>query len=417
MQAVVTLQRKGTSEVFSAQTDANGKYRFEKLKDGLYSLRASRDGHADGRLDSVFLGPRQSKNVDLTLGVLHASKPSDASEPQFFDQPQFTVAGVKDTTNLGGHGSDTVIRTRDSLAKETVSLGEAKAKESADAAARAEVQHSLATHESANLHHRLADLNEKLGDSLEAVNHYQRAAELDASEPYLFDWAAELLLHHAPEPAAEVFSKGNQKYPNSSRMLLGLSAASFALGNSDDAIRKICQASDLNPQDPVPYLFLGKIAQSEVVPSDDLIEKLRRFVAQQPQNAEAHYYYAVALWKQRSHVQRPDQVENLLKQALQIDPKYAPAELQLGIVAADKHAYAEAISHYQKALTSDSQLEEAHYRLAQAYRETGESDKAKEEVRIYELLAQESAHQQDRERREIKQFVYTLRDQSAPQPR
>ena len=61
----------------------------------------------------------------------------------------------------------------------------------------------------ADLHHLLGDVDEKLGDSLEAVRHYQRAAELDPSEPHLLDWGAELLLHHAPAPAGEVFAKGS----------------------------------------------------------------------------------------------------------------------------------------------------------------------------------------------------------------
>lgn len=408
------LQRKGTADDLTAQTDAAGNYAFTKLHDGLYCLSASKDGHAEARLDSLFLGPQQTKTVDLTLGVLQAGKASAASAPQFFDQPQFTVSGVTDTTNLGGHGPDTAVRTRDSLARETASLAEAKPKESADAAARSDVERLLGTHETADLHHQLADLDEKLGDALDAVRHYQRAAEMEPSEPHLFDWGAELLLHHAPEPAQQVFSKGTQKYPNSGRMLLGLGAASFARGNSDDAVRIICQASDLNPSDPAPYLFLGKIEQAEIAPSNDLIARLRRFAELQPENADAKYLYAVGLWKQRSRTHKPDtatQVETLLKDAMRIDAKYARAELQLGIVEADKGAYPEAIAHYRKALEIDAQLQEAHYRLAQAYRETGEPDKAKEEARIYGQLAKESAERQDRERREIKQFVYTLRDQ------
>src|ERR1700716_1787857 len=48
------------------------------------------------------------------------STPSDAL--QFYDEPQFTVAGVKDPSETGGHGSDTVRRTTETLAKETVGL-------------------------------------------------------------------------------------------------------------------------------------------------------------------------------------------------------------------------------------------------------------------------------------------------------
>ncbi len=418
-QAAVVLQREGTGHSFSTRSDSRGNYIFSNVPDGLYTLQASKEGKSSVQLDSLVLKQHESKFVDLKLGILQPGKASETSTPQFFDQPQFTVSGVTDTTNLGGHGSDTVVRTRDSLAKETVSLGEPKPDESSDANARAETERLLAAHESAELHHRLADLDEKLGDSLDAVRHYQRAAEIDSSEAYLFDWGAELLLHHAPEPAQQVFTKGTEKYPKSSRMLLGLGAVSFARGNTDEAIRKICQASDLNPSDSVPYLFLGKIEQAEIVPSQDLIDRLRRFDALQPQNADAHYLYALGLWKQRSRSPKAHaavQVKSLLEKTLQINPKYAAAELQLGLVEADRGAYAEAIAHYQRALQTDPELVEAHYRLAQAYRETGDSEKAKAEVRTYTQLTKESAQKEDRERREIKQFVYTLRDQSAPRP-
>jgi tetratricopeptide (TPR) repeat protein len=420
-QVDVFLQKKDANKL-TTQTDQQGNYNFQKLPAGVYSLQASKRGHPPATLEALFLKSHESKTVDLTLGIQPGS--ASTSPPQFFDPPQFTVSGVTDTTNLGGHGSDTVVRTRNSLAKETVSLSGTTARNGTEAgdylAAKATVEKELATHETAELHHRLADIGEKLGDSLDAVHHYQRAAELDPTESYLFDWGAELLLHHAPEPAEEVFSKGTQKYPNSSRMLLGLGATAFARGNTNGAIQRICRASDLNPSDAAPYLFLGKVEQSEIIPPGELIDKLHRFVTLQPQNADANYYYAVGLWKQRNRSPKPDtatQVESMLKTALQINPSHAPAQLQLGIVHTDQARYAEAISDYQKALQIDPTLDEAHYRLAQVYRQMGESDKAKEELRRYTQLSKESAQQLDRERHEIKQFVYTLRDQSGPQSR
>ena len=485
-QASILLKRKDSADNFTALTDATGSYCFSRLPDGVYSLRATKDGHAEAQVSAVFLRPQESKSLDLTLGTHQASQGSSVSAPQFFDQPQFTVAGVTDTTNLGGHGSDTVVHTRNSLAKDTASLGRtavtppsdaarekslrelaerepvdaganhqlgqllissgraqdaipflerAAAKDRADyeiaydlalanaqagnyAIAREEAMKLVATHDQANLHHLLGDVDEGLGDSLEAVSHYQRAAELDPSEAHVFDWGAELLLHHAPEPAMEVFSKGVGIFPNSSRMLLGLGAAAFARGAYDEAVQRICRASDLNPNDPVPYQFLGKIVRAENRPTDDVLEKLHRFLTLQPQSADANYYYALGIWKFRPAAHKketPAEVESLLKTALQIDPKHAAAALQLGIVHADQGAYNEAISDYRKALAADPEMEEVHYRLAQAYRQIGDSEKAKEELRVYDQLAKESAQKQDRDRRQIKQFVYTLRDQSPPQ--
>jgi hypothetical protein len=55
-------------------------------------------------------------------------------------------------------------------------------------------------------------------------------------------------------------------------------------------------------------------------------------------------------------------------------------------------------------------LEEAHFRLAQAYNRAGEKLKAQAELQLYDQLSKMSAQQVEHERREIQQFVFTLRD-------
>ena len=150
--------------------------------------------------------------------------------------------------------------------------------------------------------------------------------------------------------------------------------------------KNICQASDLNPDDPSPYLFLGKMQRVEAAPSPEVVEKLHRFVTLHPESAEANYYYAVALWKLRKA--QPGQasgseVEALLTKSVRLDPTLAVANLQLGIVHFEGAKYSAAISDYQRAIEIDPHMEEAHYRLAQAYRQSGDGDKAKEEVKRY----------------------------------
>jgi tetratricopeptide (TPR) repeat protein len=350
------------------------------------------------------------------------------SSPQFYDPPQFTVSGVTDTTSLGGHGSDAAVRTRDSLAKETAALGKA----SADVSNTQELlrtkertQALLARRDSAELHHQLGDLDEKLGNSLDAVREYQRAAEMDSTEAYLFDWGAELLLHHAPEPASEVFVRGSHVFPKSERMLLGLGAAWLARGSSDRAIAYISQASDLHPDDAAPYLFLGRIQAVEKTPREEILAKFKRFVTLHPDNPEANYYYAAGLWKQCKDspaCAQLAQVESLLSTAIRLNPKFTAAYVQLGVVHVQKRDFRGAISEYQKAINADSnsadgnaELQEAHYRLAQAYRQVGESQAAKAELETYQQLVKSSEQQVERERHEIRQFVYTLRDNAATQ--
>jgi tetratricopeptide (TPR) repeat protein len=413
--AYVLLQAKGAPKPLTTYADSQGNYSLVNLRPGVYALHAEMTGFAGAEISTLFLSPKEVKTIDLTL----AEQSVSTKAPEFFDQPQFTVAGVTDTTSLGGHGSDTVVRTRETIAKDTASLGKTASSAPTVTGTEKSLREKLVREpNSADLHHSLADLEEKLGNSLEAVRQYQSAAELDPREPYLFDWGSELLLHHAPEPAVEVFSKGNRLFPHSVRMLVGLGAAWFARGDVDQAVKRICAASDLNPGDSMPYLFLGKMQAAETTPPPDLVEKLHRFATLQPENAEANYYYAVGLWKRRANP--PDanvaaQVESLLNKAIRLDPKYSAAYLQLGIVDAEQRDSQRAIANYQRAIQAAPQMEEAHYRLAQAYRQIGEADKAKAELQIYDQMSKESAENSERERHEIRQFVYTLRDPAPAQ--
>jgi tetratricopeptide (TPR) repeat protein len=450
----IRLQAKDDTQAQTANTDSKGNYRFQGLNAGEYSLRAEMPGYLNSGIPSIFLEPGKTKILNFTLAPSVPGKTSASAAsrpPEFFDQPQFTISGVTDTTNLGGHGSDTVSRTRETLAKDTASLGKISTlPQTANSAnndygrayelaladvsagnydrAKDEAQSLLAHHDKAELHHLLGDIEEKLGNSLEAVREYQHAAELDPSERYLFDWGSELLVHHAPEPASEVFAEGNRFFPGSERMLIGLGATWFARGSYDQAVQKICEASDLNPHDVVPYLFLGKIQAANNTSSKELFEKLRRFATLHPESAEANYYYAVALWKQRSSSQDPsvtEQIELLLNNAVRLDPRFGPAYLQLGILHFEQKDFPRSISDYQHALQADpekadpemadSGIEEAHYRLAQVYRQTGQTDKAKAELHFYDQIAKASAQKAERERHEIQQFVYTLRDQPPAQ--
>ena len=485
--ATVHLQ-SNDSQTQMVHTDSKGNYNFSAISGGVYVLQADMAGYTDTEIPALFLAPHEAKDLDLVLlpEKSGTSGPASTQAPQFFDEPQFSVAGVTDTTNLGGHGSDTIVRTRESLARETVSLGKAlsppgasfesekslrdrverdprsfeanhllgkvldengKARDAIPYLERAgelkpgDYENSyelalanahagnhkrareravalVADHDTAELHHLLGDLQEKLGNSLEAVREYQRAAELDRRETYLFDWGSELLFHRAPAPAVQVFTQGNRLFPKSARMLIGLGASLFALGSYDQAVQRIGEASDLNPSDSIPYVFLGKMQSAEVTPSEKIIEKLRRFVAQQPENAEANYFYAAGLWKLRAESPDPArtaQVESLLNHAIHLDPKFAAAYLQLGILHSVQKKYRRAIFEFRQAIQADPKMEEAHYRLAQAYRQIGNVTEAQAEIQRCDQIARESAQEVERERHEIRQFVYILRDPAPDQ--
>jgi tetratricopeptide (TPR) repeat protein len=363
------VQLKTGGQTLSAKSDSTGTYHFTAPPAASYTLRAELSGQGEATFGPFVLTAKEDQKIDLTLA---------AQEPEFFDQPTFIVAGVTDSTSRGGHGSDAILRSSEALTKATASLG---------------------------------DVEEPPGDPLAAARQYQRAAEHDPSERNLFDWGAELLAHRAFGPAIEVFAKGNRQFPRSARMLLGLAAAHYASGSYDQAAQRFFEASDLNPADPGPYLFLAKVESSAITDSDGYLERMARFAKVEPGNAWANFYYAASLWKKKGDAQ---QAAELLDKALQLNPAIADAHLQLGIIYSARKDFPRAISAFEKAIAIDPRMEEAHYRLAQAYARTGENLKAQKEFEIHHRLVQESSEQVERERREIRQFVIELR---APNPR
>src|SRR5579862_4703042 len=150
--ATVQLQTKSTGRTLAASTDAHGVYRVAALSAGTYSLRVTAAGAGEATEGPFVLGAGERKSFDLTL------------QYAFFDEPNFIVAGVTDTASRGGHGSDTVMRSSESLAQATAALGHGA---ESPAAGEAPLREAIAKDPAnARLHHALADSGEKQGNAL-----------------------------------------------------------------------------------------------------------------------------------------------------------------------------------------------------------------------------------------------------------
>ena len=136
-------------------------------------------------------------------------------------------------------------------------------------------------------------------------------------------------------------------------MLAALGTALFASANYSEAAARLCEASDLNPTDPAPYIFLGKIDMAAPDPLPCVESKLLRYSHEQPGDARATYYYAMAIWKRlkaSENTPNVERVEKLLTQAVTLDPKYDAAYLQLGNICSGERNFERAIAFYLKAI-------------------------------------------------------------------
>ena len=277
-------------------------------------------------------------------------------------------------------------------------------------AARPLVQVLLKAQNTAELHNLLGQIEEKDGNFVSAANEFETAAHMEPSESNLFDWASELLLHRTLEPAIEVFRQGAERYPKSPRMAIGLGIALYSRGKYDDAVKSLLRGADLSPSDPRCYFFLSKAYDSSPLQGEEVIQSFRRFSELHPENARAAYYYAMSMWKGK-RAQDPStdfrQIEALLTKATALDPKLSDAHFQLGNLFSDQARYADAIPEYLKALEKNSDIPDAHYRLGQAYVHTGQKEKAQAELATYQQQRAQHLADLDKQRAEIRQFVYS----------
>lgn len=283
-------------------------------------------------------------------------------------------------------------------------------------AARQLVQSLLQKRNTAELHNLLGQIQEKEGNFVAAANEFETAAHQEPSEANMFDWASELLLHQTLEPAIAVFKQAVERHPNSPRLAIGLGIALYSRGLYDEAVKSLLRAADLGPSDPRCYYFLSRAYDSSPGQADDVIQRFRRFAELQPNNARASYYYAMSLWKGK-RTQDPGldlhQIETLLKKAVSLDPQLAEAHLQLGNLYSDQAHYSEAVPEYLKALESNADLPDAHYRLGQAYVHTGDREKAQGQLQIYQEQREKHLANLEKQRADVRQFVYSEKGETS----
>jgi len=446
--ASVLLSDKGGARLARIAAKADGSFAFPLDRPGSYNLRAEKGAQRSSATNLLVLKAGDTRKCDLVLlgAPDEESTPTNQTKPpignlgaiQLADEPNFTVAGVTDWSNAGLHGSDARARTSDELARETAALKSADAETPAGkspnpsydlalryraegdfARAREEARKSLGTADNAATHRLLGDLDEKLGQPLEAVREFEHAARIDPSEQSYLEWGAELLLHKAPQAARQVFEKGSSAHPDSAKLLAGLGAALYAAGSFEEAAQRLCAASDLNPADPAPYLFLGEIETSAPATLPCAKEKLARFAQQQPGNARANYYYGMALWKEErtsapqvSPTQTPSSsAQTFLEAAVKSDGNFAEAYVQLGRMQASQGNFPAAEENFNKAIEINPNLSSAHYELSQAYKRTGQEAKAHQEFQAYQETQKAEAAAVDRQRRDLRQFLIILKDQ------
>jgi tetratricopeptide (TPR) repeat protein len=101
-----------------------------------------------------------------------------------------------------------------------------------------------------------------------------------------------------------------------------------------------------------------------------------------------------------------------LQKSVALDPALSEAHVQLGNLYADQRQYDKSIPEYVRALELNPNLPDAHYRLGQDYVHIGQKERAQKEFEVYQRLRAQHMADLDKERAEVRQFVYS--EKAAP---
>jgi tetratricopeptide (TPR) repeat protein len=267
--------------------------------------------------------------------------------------------------------------------------------------AEAALKRLLVQHDEAELHDLLGEVYEKRERYREAGPEFQKAATMEpGNEDYRFNYGLVLIEFGAFHPAVEVLTQATKDFPNSGRMWSALGAAEFVWGAYDLALQHTLHSTDLDPDLSWSYYCLGRLYIKVSAESQKrVMEKLKSYLAQHPNDPWAHYFYGAGLFQEQQELGARDytSVESHLRKAIELQSDLAEAHFELGLVLSAQGKNADAVPELLQACKLDPQMPEAHYRLGLAYAKLGEKAKAEKELRLQQRLHAESEEERRKE--------------------
>jgi tetratricopeptide (TPR) repeat protein len=268
----------------------------------------------------------------------------------------------------------------------------------------------VARQPSAAMFETLGGLQEEAGKYVDAVQSYQRAVDLDPSnEEYYFDLGLEYLSHFTFGPAREVYEIGTTKFPHVSRQFLGLAFSHYAVREYPQAADAFTKAIEIDPESPAAQQAWNTVL-TFLSPKDwdALLPRLSRLQVAYPHSAALAFCYGAALFRYE-HAKGPDAnlgvAQKLLEKAIELQPQFPPAHLELGGIYASQKEMQKAVDQYLIAVQQDPKSDIAHYRLGQVYREMNKLELATQELGRYQELSRIHQEELKRSRSAIQQFI------------
>jgi len=242
----------------------------------------------------------------------------------------------------------------------------------------------------------------------EAYDALREATRLEpAVAEHYIDLVMLCLEHENYDLGLEIVDVGLKHRPDSSMLYLQRGVVLAMKGSVEQAEQEFSRASQAAPNDPAPYVALAMVwmQRGETPKAIDVLRARTRAMAQAgtPQPA---IFYALGIALVRSGVAPgdPGAVEALeaFRTAVRLQPQFMQAQAELGKLLLKRGDVAGAIAHLERAVALEPESSAPAYNLAQAYRRSGQTVRARELLaRVSRLNAQERGDDPDTDLRRM----------------
>lgn len=217
----------------------------------------------------------------------------------------------------------------------------------------------------------------------EAAEYLGRARQAQPNNPELgLVLARSYLLSGEYDKAKGEFETLLRQDPDSIQVHMLLGEAYDALGQSENAVREFELAAKKGNV-PDAHFALGFLLWRDKR-YEEAAQEFQKELVLDPRHFQALAYLGDI------HLKQGDDpgAEKLLRESLAAKDGLWITHYDLGLLASEKKQYAAAIAQLQRAVELDPTRADTHYRLSQIYKQTGNEEGAREELRTVSQLHQ-----------------------------
>lgn len=263
--------------------------------------------------------------------------------------------------------------------------------------------------QSARAQSLLGEADEKSGKFHDAAEHFARAAELDPSEESAWMLGIEFLRHWTFDAAVKEFQAAFEKFPNSTRLRVGLGAALFGDEQYAKAVPVFADLLRGEPDNAAYANMLGLACNAPSEVKSPECSALVKYAQLHTADANAATQAAEFLLAQGSDNDSSlADARTLLSRAIAANPKLPDAQFQMAVALQETSDWKGSIPYLERAVNLKPDFAQAHYRLARAYWKSGRTQEGQAQMELQKKYARQERDDLDRRLKQITRFVVEL---------